>query len=90
MLELLLALVPTIVNTAASLFCSDISDILSRLSALKVKVDIFQWTEVMFCNFRMIKLVVISWRTRALVHSGHDNADHELQNIPTHYHNLYY
>lgn len=31
----------------------------------------------------MIKLIVISWRTRALVHSGHDNVKHELQKTPT-------
>lgn len=72
-----------IVNAAALLSCLHIFDILSRLSALKVKVDVFQWTEVMFCNFRMIKLIVISWRIRALVHSACDNEVHELQNIPT-------
>lgn len=73
-LELLLALVAAIVNTAATLFCSGTSDILSRLSALRVKTDIFQWAEVMFCNFRTIKLIVASW-WRALVRSDHDKVE---------------
>lgn len=70
----------TTVNTAASLFCLDLSDILYSLSALKVNVGVFHWTEVMFCNFRMIKLIVISWRKRALVHSGHDNVEQWITN----------
>lgn len=33
------------------------------------------------CNFRVIKLIMISWRTGALGHSGHENVERELQNI---------
>lgn len=32
------------------------------------------------CNFRVIKLIMISWRTGALGHSGHENVERELQN----------
>lgn len=64
----------SIVNTAALLFCLCIFDILSR--CLKVKVDVFQWTEVMFYNFRLIELMVISWRIRALLRSACDNKVH--------------
>lgn len=59
------------------LLCSSVCvSLISYPDCLKVKVDVFQWTEVMFYNFRLIELIVISWRIRALVHSALDNKVH--------------
>lgn len=56
----------------------DFPDLLSNVCSQSAR-KFFQWAE-MVCNFRVIKLIMISWRTGALGHSGHENVECELQN----------
>lgn len=65
--------------TVSTLLCWDFPDLLSSVCSQSPGM-FFQWAEVVVCNFRVIKLIVISWRPGALGHSGHENVEHALQN----------
>lgn len=76
MVELMSAPVPATVGT---LLCWDFPDLLPSVCS-QSPGRLFQWAGVVVCNFRVIILIGISWRTKALVHSGHETVEHELQN----------